>query len=102
MTTIQVRMDERTKRESAKILKKLGLDMSSAINVYLKRVIATNGIPFPLLTENGMTVEEEEEILEAEREARRGKNITKPMNIEEALKYLHTLPHPKKRTKRLR
>ncbi len=88
MTTIQVRVDEHTKLASSKILEDLGLDISSAIKVYLKQIIATKGIPFPLLTRNGFFMEEERAILQASAEAKRGINVTKAMNVHEALAYL--------------
>ncbi|MBU0668096.1 type II toxin-antitoxin system RelB/DinJ family antitoxin [Patescibacteria group bacterium] len=46
MTTIQIRIDENTKNEAKKIFDKLGIDMSTAIKMYLKRVVAGKGIPF--------------------------------------------------------
>ena len=45
-TAINVVVDEKTKKEASKILKDLGLSMSSAINVFLKQVIESEGIPF--------------------------------------------------------
>ncbi len=47
-STITIRVDDKIKKEAVSILKEVGLDMSTAINVYLKQVIRTNGIPFPL------------------------------------------------------
>lgn len=91
MTTIQVRVDERTKRTSAKILNDLGLDMSGAIKVYLKQIIASKGIPFPLLTRNGLTSKEERDILDASREAKVGRNVSRAMDAKRAIAYLDTL-----------
>lgn len=91
MTTLQVRIDEKTKGSAKKVFDKLGLDFSSAIKVFLNQVIMRQGIPFELLTENGLTPAQEERILKASAEARRGKNVTKPMNGKEALEYLRKL-----------
>lgn len=63
MTTIQVRTKEETKKTVQHILGKLGLDLSTAINIYLFQIIEKNGIPFEILTENGMTPAEEQNIL---------------------------------------
>lgn len=63
MTTIQVRTQDKTKKAAMKILEKLGLDLSTAINIYLVQIIAKEGIPFEILTENGMTPAEEDRIL---------------------------------------
>jgi len=73
MTTIQVRTNERTKKTAQQILKKLGLDLSTAINIYLVQIIEKKGIPFEVLTENGLTPAEEEEILKELASAKRSK-----------------------------
>ena len=44
-STITVRVDESIKKEAGAVLKNLGMDMSTAIIVYLKQVIGNNGIP---------------------------------------------------------
>jgi len=63
MTTIQVRTEEKTKKAAQLILGKLGLDLSTAINIYLVQIIEKKGIPFEVVTENGLTPAEEEKIL---------------------------------------
>ncbi len=91
MSQIQIRIDEKTKHKVQKILDDLGLDLTSAIKVYLMQIIIHKGIPLKIVTENGLTLEEEREILQASAEAKKGKNITKPMEIKEALAYLKTV-----------
>jgi DNA-damage-inducible protein J len=46
MTTLNVRIEEKTKHQAAKVLDKMGLDMSSAIKIFLKQVIKDDGLPF--------------------------------------------------------
>lgn len=92
MSHIQIRIDEKTKKSAKKILDKLGVDMTSAIKVYLKQIVITKGIPFKLLTENGLTHKEEEEILKASEEAKQGKNVSGPFSTaEEIKKHLDSL-----------
>lgn len=88
MATIQIRIDEKTKKSSKKVLDKLGLDLTSAITLYLRQIAIRKEIPFTLLTENGFTFQQEQEILQRSREARAGKNMSKAMNIDEAIAYL--------------
>lgn len=52
-TTIQLRVDKKTKKEAKKTLDEIGLDFSSAIKLFLKSVIATESIPFEIRTKNG-------------------------------------------------
>lgn len=91
MSTIQVRIDPKTKKEANKILNKIGLDMSSAIKVYLSQIVISQGIPFSLLTENGLTIQQEREILKASEEAKRGINVSGPFEGKEAVSYLRNL-----------
>ncbi len=48
MATIstQVRIDETTKKQAVELLEGLGLNLSDAINMFLKQVVLQNGIPF--------------------------------------------------------
>lgn len=45
---ITINVDKETKEKANKVFKDLGLNMSTAINIYLKACIKTNGIPFML------------------------------------------------------
>ncbi|OGY31045.1 MAG: hypothetical protein A3C02_04440 [Candidatus Andersenbacteria bacterium RIFCSPHIGHO2_02_FULL_45_11] len=88
MTTIQIRIDEKTKRSAQKVLGKLGIDMSTAIKAYLKQIMIHEGIPFPLYTENGLTLAQEQEILHDVDEAKRGVNVSKYMSPDEFMESL--------------
>ncbi len=46
MTTLSIRIEEKTKREARKTLAALGLDLSSAVNMFLNQVVIEQGIPF--------------------------------------------------------
>ena len=91
MTTLQLRIDEKEKNAAKKVFKSLGLDMSSAVKIYFKQVVLTQSIPFPLLTENGLTVQQENAILKAEKEAEQGINVTRTNNWEETKAFLDSL-----------
>jgi DNA-damage-inducible protein J len=73
MSTIQVRTDEKTKKAAKQVLETLGLDLSSAINVYLVQIIKHGGIPFAITNENGMTPAAEEQLLRDLASAKRRK-----------------------------
>ena len=46
--TVRARVDESLKFDAENILKEVGLNTSQAINIFLKKVVAVNGIPFDL------------------------------------------------------
>lgn len=91
MSTIQVRVDTQVKRSANRVLGALGLDMSTAVKLFLRQVAHRQGIPFLLLTENRFTLEEEQAILDAAQDARRGRNVTRAMHGREAIAYLKRL-----------
>lgn len=48
MGTINIRIDDKLKEQAEDILAELGLNMTSAITIFLKAVVRNNGIPFTL------------------------------------------------------
>ena len=62
-STIQVRVDEKTKRDAARTLQEMGLDMSSAVKLFLKNVVVTQSIPFEPRTKSGFTALQARQIL---------------------------------------
>ena len=46
MTTLNIRIDENLKNKANKTFESLGLDMSSAIKLFLHQTVKENGLPF--------------------------------------------------------
>lgn len=61
--TIQIRIDAKTKKAARKTLDELGIDMSSAVKLFLTNVVNRQGIPLDLLTENGFTLAQERALI---------------------------------------
>ena len=55
-TDVRCRIDAKTKAEAAEVIKAMGLNISDAIRMFLKRVAADGEIPFDLLTPNKKTM----------------------------------------------
>jgi len=91
MSTIQIRVDAGMKKNVKKIFDDIGIDMSSAIKVYLKQVIINKGIPFKLVTENGMTISQENKILDASADVKADKNVKTFNEWKEVKSYLNSL-----------
>jgi DNA-damage-inducible protein J len=72
-SVVRARIDERTKKEAAAVLKKIGLTVSDAFRMLLVRVAAEKALPFEPLKPNAETVA-------AMKAARRGElvNVGKP------------------------
>ena len=56
-SVVRARIDERTKRDAAAALKKIGLTLSDAFRLLLVRVAAEKALPFEPLVPNAKTVE---------------------------------------------
>ena len=51
MAIIQFRVDDNLKAEATSVFEQLGLDLSSAMRMFLKRSVDVKGIPFPMVLE---------------------------------------------------
>ena len=68
-STLQIRIDEKIKRDAQKILAELGLDMSTAIKLFLHNIIITESVPLELRSEKGMLAERKCDLLRDAAEA---------------------------------
>ena len=72
-TPTQIRIEENTKKQAVELLEGLGLNLSDAVNMFLKQVILRGGIPFDV-----KYPEFKPEVIEAMEEA---KQISRDPNI---------------------
>lgn len=49
-SVIQVRVDDELRQEATEIFEELGIDMSTAIRMLLKRTVKERGLPFSMTT----------------------------------------------------
>ena len=45
-STVQVRIDEDTRQRASELFERMGLDIPTAIRMFLKQSIESNGLPF--------------------------------------------------------
>jgi len=53
--TIQARVDAKTKSRAVAVLKALGLNITEAVNIYLRQIVLTKSIPFEVKIPNELT-----------------------------------------------
>lgn len=82
MTTLHVRLDEKKKKRAQKILAQQGMDLSQVVRLFIHQICLTEGVPLQFLTENGFSVEEEEELLRDSNAARTGKGVKRYKNVD--------------------
>jgi addiction module RelB/DinJ family antitoxin len=63
-STLQIRINKRTKEKAKKVFNDLGIDMSSGVKLYLSQVINTGSILFYPTTKNGFSMAKEQEMIE--------------------------------------
>ena len=51
MTTLNVRIDENLKKQASELFADLGLDMSTAVNIFLRQAVMKDGLPFEVVRE---------------------------------------------------
>lgn len=87
MTTLSVRVDEDVKKQANELFADLGLDMSTAINMFLRQSIMRDGLPFDVSREvpNTETLAAIEEVQKMKKHPDKFKGYT---NIDEMFKEL--------------
>jgi DNA-damage-inducible protein J len=58
MKTLQIRVPDDLRAEADQVLNEIGMDMSTAVRVYLKKIVQTRRIPFSLVATPEPLVEE--------------------------------------------
>lgn len=79
-TTMTIRMDKDVKSQAQQIFGDLGMDMTTAINVFLRQAIRHNGFPFDvrISTPNKLTQQVMEDVAQ-------GRNLHGPFSSVDAL-----------------
>ena len=83
MATVQtqIRIDEDLKRQAADLFSQLGMDMSSAVNIFLRQAVLRGGLPFKV--ELPQLKPEVPEAMEEAKQISRDPNVKSYTNIRE-------------------
>ena len=79
----QVRIDENLKKQATELFSQLGIDMSSAMNIFLKQCVMRGGLPFEVVIP-----QYKPEVIEAMEEAKR---ISKDQNAKRYTSFYDAL-----------
>ena len=82
---LSIRVDKEIKEKAEEVLKRLGIPMSSAINIFLNQIIIRQGLPFDVKISEPVFIENltEKELIEMLEEAKNDDGIP----FEEVKKY---------------
>ena len=98
MTTVQARVDENLKEQADGVFKSIGLDVSTAIRMFLAAVVNERGLPFQAKARpaviDGLALDiTEAEMQEAFDDVRLGRNLHGPyQNVDEMMTALEAFP----------
>ena len=70
MGLVQCRVDDQLKKEANDIFEFLGIDMSTAIRIFLRRTVQMRGLPFPMSEDSESSKEAINALYELGREAK--------------------------------
>src|SRR5438132_14406902 len=87
-SNVQIRVETALKKKAEKVFEGVGLNMPTAIRVFLKKVVATRSIPFPVSAKGSpytFTSRQEREILEAAEEASEPRKLSGPFSTAKEL-----------------
>ncbi len=78
MTTLNVRVDESLKKQASELFADLGLDMSTAVNMFLRQAVMKDGLPFDVVREvpNAETLAAMAEVEEMKKHPEKYKSYT--------------------------
>lgn len=80
MANVNIRVDDKLKKEAENIFSELGLSMSTATNVFYKQVVRYGGIPFELRLDPFYSTENQAHLAKSAKEANEGKFVSKTMD----------------------
>lgn len=72
IVSTSIKIDARTKKEAQELFKDLGMNLTTAINIFLKQAIRERGLPFYV-----GQAKYKEEVYQAMRDVEQGKNLSK-------------------------
>lgn len=74
---LSIRVDKEVKEQAEEVLKRLGIPMSSAINIFLNQIILRQGLPFDVKISDPIFIENltEKELIEMLEEAKKDEGI---------------------------
>jgi DNA-damage-inducible protein J len=75
MTQISVRVDDNLKNQAEIILENIGLNMTTAINMFIRQVIRHGGIPFESVTDPFYSESNMAHLRQVIKDAEEGKNM---------------------------
>ncbi|WP_028307902.1 type II toxin-antitoxin system RelB/DinJ family antitoxin [Desulfitibacter alkalitolerans] len=62
-TNVNIRMDEKLKKQAEELFADLGMNMTTAINIFVRQSVSYGGIPFEIIRRDGFYNDYNQQIL---------------------------------------
>lgn len=82
MVQLGIRVDDKLRDEATKVFQSLGLDMTTAVRMFLTQAVITKSIPFDIKLENPISDEAFQKMVEEKIEGKRI-DFNNPKDVEE-------------------
>jgi len=80
MAQVNIRMDDKLKEQADKLFDELGLNMTTAFNIFVRQSVRQGGIPFEVTTDPFYSASNKKVLRQSIREAEEGKFVRKTMD----------------------
>lgn len=84
-TLVNIRIDEDVKKDMENLCKELGITMSAAFNIFARKMIRENGIPFEVSIDSFYSESNMKALKESIKQLKEGKVVVKTMEELEAM-----------------
>ena len=84
-TLVNIRMDENVKKNMEKLCNELGITISAAFNIFARKMIRENGIPFEVSADPVYSESNMQSLDESVRQLEEGKVVVKTLQELEAM-----------------
>ena len=85
MATLQIRIDDTLRRQAAETAQEMGLDLSSAIRMFLTQMVKENGLPFRPVNDSFYSAPNRAALRRSLRQMEAGDTVTVSMEQLEAM-----------------
>lgn len=85
MATLQVRLDDQLRTRAQDVAAHMGLDLSSAIRLFLTQMVTENGLPFKPFADKFYSVKNQDAIKKSIAQLNAGQTLTKSLEELDAI-----------------
>ena len=80
MATLQIRLDDNLKERAQAVMQEMGLDLSSAVRLFLAQTVKENGLPFRPTNEPFFSMANEEALRRSARQLDQDQTVTQTLD----------------------